>query len=99
MLLNHSGRGSPAKPGWVGTRTCALDSPAVMPATVCGPPPPCKMRMGRPLSPRSSKRTVKPSAKDSFRVLIGAGNVFMEFTLSVGSISIALYELLEQAME
>ena len=45
------GRGSPSKPGWVGTRTCALDSPAARPATVCGPPPPCKISMGRPPSP------------------------------------------------
>jgi hypothetical protein len=41
--------------------------------------------MGRPL-PCSSKRTVKPSAKDSLRVLgEEEGRVLMGFILSVGS--------------
>src|SRR6266704_4874277 len=87
MLLNHSGRGSPAKPGWIGVRTCArVDSASAKLDTLCGPPPPCKTSMGRPL-PRSSMRTVKPSAKDSLRVLGGeGGKVLMEFILSVVSI-------------
>src|SRR5437868_11770272 len=87
MLSNHSGRGSPAKPGRVGVRTQAREASAEdMPATVCGPPPPCKTSIGRPL-PRSSMRTVKPSAKDSLRVLGGeGGTVLMEFILSVVSI-------------
>src|SRR2546421_3078333 len=94
MLLNHSGRGSPPKPGWIGESTYARSATAAAkPDTLCGPPPPCKTRMGRPL-PRSSMPTVKPSAKDSLRVLGGeGGTVFMESILSV-----TLPVLLKQAI-
>src|SRR5437588_6195477 len=79
-LSNHSGRGSPAKPGWVGTKTCArVDSASAKPATGCDPPPPCKTRMGRPL-PRSSRRTVKLLAKDSLRLVgVEEGRALIEF--------------------
>src|SRR6266699_2671447 len=95
MLLNHSGRGSPPKPGWIGVSTYARSATAAAkPDTVCGPPPPCKTRMGRPL-PRSSTRTVKPSAKDSLRVLgEEGGRVLMGFILSV-----TLPVLLKQAIQ
>src|SRR6266849_8062602 len=91
MLLNHLGRGSPANPGWIGVRTCArVDSASAKPDTLCGPPPPCKTRMGRPL-PRSSIRTVNPSAKVSIRVLGGEGGkvlIYQSFLLGTSTESV-----------
>src|SRR6266852_2873073 len=49
-LENQSGRGVPFQPGWVGVIVCMVAARwSAMPATVNGPPPPCRMRAGRPV--------------------------------------------------
>lgn len=50
MPVSHGGRSVPSQPGCTGVRVCAVrERCPASPATVAGPPPPCRIRAGLPV--------------------------------------------------